>query len=824
MNENTMEFRDDMVSAGEEIDIIEAEYVGESILSKAGRLLFYGFVVLFPLWFLPTSLAPGDLNKAYFGALILIGSFMLTLGGILQEGKIRLVTSKFFLTYIIFLIAVLAAALFSAAPIGALWGIGTESFTFSSMLVGGLALFLVPLVIKEELELKKAFLLFGAPLFALFLFFMIQSVFNIDVFRAWPFAADRAFNPFGSWNALALFFGFGIALSLPFMGGVSVALRRLAAVIFASSFVGAFFTNAAIVWIAVAVVSLFFVALALSQREQRSSVFAVSLFLLLASVLLVLLNTTLSTTFSGSSSSFGRPQEVIPSFSSTRDIVQKTFGESALFGSGPNSFGLSWERFKSADINTTIFWQTRFPSGVSSFLTLLAETGLAGGVVWLILSLWFIVSGIRALGRIEGMESSYVRASFAGGLYLLLLFFLASLSFPLIFIMLVMMGFFFTSLSFAGVLPPKNIYLFETKEKGFAFSLLIIFLLVAGVGGLYYETTRYLGAIAYGRGLGIFTRDGSVNGAEKEIEKAISLDGAQDRYWKSVAEFEFIKIQRVMSDQSTPQEERATRFRDAYNKGRASALRAIQLAANEPQNYLALGHIYEIAIPQDTSVADLALENYEKARKLAPSDPTILVALARTHLAVADVTLLRGGGSASQKIAADRREKAIPLLTEAVKLKPDYTQAYFTLSQVYVVENQIDKAITNAEATSQLLPNHIGVLFQLGILHYQKQNFDTAEQVLFRSVEINPNYSNARYFLGLIYDRKNESAKALEQFRAIEVLNPTNEEVSRIVAALEAGKKASDVLSNPPPEDRKDLPLTDIEKEVKTPPKEVPGL
>ena len=106
-------------------------------------------------------------------------------------------------------------------------------------------------------------------------------------------------------------------------------------------------------------------------------------------------------------------------------------------------------------------------------------------------------------------------------------------------------------------------------------------------------------------------------------------------------------------------------------------------------------------------------------------------------------------------------------LKKAVELKPNYTDAYFLLAQIYDAQGNQQEAIRRAEAAALLAPNDIGTLFQLGLLYYKANRLSDAGVVLERAVAINVNYSNARYFLGLIYDRTSRSSKAIEEFEII---------------------------------------------------------
>lgn len=777
----------------------------ESILTKAGRAFFYAFLFLFPLWFFPNTIAPVEINKNYFAGIMLIVSLLLTLGGILQDGRMRFVRSKFFLGYISFLLVSVVASLFSQSPIVSIWGIGTETMTLTNLIIAAVALFLGPLILKDSRQLRTAFFFFVLSPLVLTVFFFIQSVFGIDIFW-WDFTKERGFSPFGSWNSLAMFMGVGAVMFISFIGSRSSLFLKLSGIWFLFLLAGVVFTNFSIVWIGFGVVALLFVALGLTLRQQKTQMFALSLFLLMISVLFVLLGGRLGTYFA----SFGRPAEIGPLFKDSLNITERTLSDSPLIGTGPNSFASAWDKYKNPEINNSSFWQVRFNSGSSALLSIALETGLVGLIVFLCMMAIFLWHGVRTMSIVTGEEAPYARALFAAGLFLLVMWSLYSISFGLLLITFVLIGMFYVALREEDLIESYDVDLFQSKERGFVFSLIIIFLLVGGIAGVYYQTTRYMGQVAFAKGIEIFNKDQAANGAQIEIRKAADLDPWQDRFFRTFAQLDLVKLQRILTDKSTEGEARTQQFLDTFASAKAAAEGAIRINKNEPANYRSLGQVYEAAIPVDPDNAlPFAVENYEKAKELSPVDPSIYVDIARAYLTYADVKLLRGGGTTSQKIAADARSKAAGFLEEATKLKSDYGQAHFTLAQIYVLQNKLDEAIGRAEATARLAPNDSGVLFQLGLLYYRKENLAGAETAFKKAISSVPNFSNARYFLGLVYDKQNKPQEALAEFKKVAELNPENQEVQRIIKALEEGKKASEVLAQPAPEDRKETPLKD---------------
>jgi tetratricopeptide (TPR) repeat protein len=811
MDSKSIQFEADMVSEEEKFEI-EPENDEESILSRAGRLIYFGFIVLLPIWFLPITTAPIDLNKAFLAGVMLIGALMLSIGGMLQEGRIRFLKSRFFSVSLLLLFVWLLSSIFSLSPAISLWGYGSETTTFLSLIMAVVALFTTTVVLHRQEHLKKMLVFLSVGISLTLILFFIRSVLNISIFDS-GITSLRSFNTFGSWNALALFFGFGVSILIPIIGQKMGIFSKLIPVLFILLILASLLMNFAVVWILIGAISLLFVALALSLREQKGKLFAVSLVLLLISTLFLLLGGALGGYFNNSFSGFGRPNEVRPSMSTTFDLAKQVLEVSPVLGSGPNTFGLKWDELKDPSVNaSSVFAQVRFSSGHNTILTTLMEGGILSTLVLLSLMIMLAVQGIRVLGASSGEKGMFVRSAFSGCVFLFLSWFFYPINFALVLMSFIMAGLFYSALREANLVRSREINFFETKERGFVFSLLLIFLLVGGVAALYYETTRYMGQISYAKGLNIFSEEGAANGALEEINRAIQFDPRQDRYHRTVAQLEYVKMGRALDSfrrGSITQDEMLTNFSTAYSVARANAERAIDIGPFDARNYRSLGQVYERAIPFDANVAELAIANFEKAAELSPADPLIYVDIARTYLALADITILQGGGTTSRAIASEHQATAISFLNNAIALRPNLTQAHFTLSQLYAGRDQTTEAIARAQSTVALVPNDIGALFQLGFLYYQQESYSEARTVFERAVTVQPDYSNARYFLGLIYDLQGLTTNAIEQFRHISNLNPGNEEVEAIIAALESGGHAVDVLGQPPPEERRDTPFTD---------------
>ena len=149
---------------------------------------------------------------------------------------------------------------------------------------------------------------------------------------------------------------------------------------------------------------------------------------------------------------------------------------------------------------------------------------------------------------------------------------------------------------------------------------------------------------------------------------------------------------------------------------------------------------------------------------------------------------------------------------EALKLKSNYTDAIFLLSQIEVAEGNLKGAIQSVEAGTVIDPNNPIVFFQLGLLRYNNKDYKGAVSALEQAIALDSSYANARYFLGLNYDKLSRRSDAVAQFEIIQKTNPDNEEIKLILTNLKAGRGPF-VNGKPPidskPEQRKTLPVAE---------------
>ena len=161
---------------------------------------------------------------------------------------------------------------------------------------------------------------------------------------------------------------------------------------------------------------------------------------------------------------------------------------------------------------------------------------------------------------------------------------------------------------------------------------------------------------------------------------------------------------------------------------------------------------------------DEAIQAFEKVIALDPSNPTVHYNL---------------GVAYERKDAAD---KAQAQFQEAVKLKPDFGEAYLALGNLYLSQKKFDAPAMEAlSKATELLPNNYDAFYNLGVCYSNAGKYKEAESSYRKAVEINPKEPVAHYQLAmaLLGQSKNPEAKA--EFSKYLELNPNAADKQEVV-------------------------------------------
>lgn len=777
---------------------------------KIAKVSLYLLIFLTPLFFLPLTINPIEINKQMLALILVFIAFLCYLIRSINSRTIIYPRNLLSLAVLILLIVTGISTIFSQAREASFFGNFSQIDTLLCFLIYGLTFFLAAVLFKKE-DLPKIGLCFLGSFVLLTIFGLLQ-VFGRFILPL-SFTHFVNFNPIGSIFGWGIFIAFGLviiisvltSLKLPIIFSAKDASQRLVnlglrlslnwkIILSFAGFLAAvtlFLLNYQLLWIGLALTMFL---LLISRFDAKVNI-NLPLIILAVSLFFIFVNQQLPALITV-------PVELRPNLNTTLTVAKEVLaGKQLLAGSGPATFGFSYVRFRPVDLNQTIFWPIRFNQGFSFLATLLSTLGILGIGAFIFLFASFI---LRAL---KGWEDKRDLSIFIGVSFLFINWFFYQTSFS-------QMVFVFLGLGLLSIDSSQSFSMeFHSPSKwrnarSFLVFLGIIILLSFSLFFLYLTSLKYAAAVYYETGI----NSASLAQAVSRLEKSVRLDSKSDLYLRALSQARLSQakelIQAAANQQNT--QDIQSRFQNliafAVNTGR----RATEINPIDAVNWSNLGNIYESIIPIEQAEV-FAEENYRKAMEFDPKNPQYFVDLARVSVVSADQ---ESNKSKENKDWQEKLDKAKSFLDKSIELKSDYAPAHFLIAQIYMRQGEIKKAIGKVEEIKAANPNDAGLAFQLGLLYYQNNQLTEAQGEFERAISLNENYSNARYFLGLILSQKGQKKAAIEQFENIEKLNPDNQEIKKILNNLRSGKAALEGVVPPaqPPAERIETPVSEKEK------------
>ncbi len=766
------------------------KYSVTSVCDSIVRWSLYGALFLTPLFFLPLTLYPTDLNKqALLTALACIG-FVALLVRAVATGKIEYAKSPIGGILGVLVVFLGVSAFFSPARHVALMGVtGGEVDTVVVFLTFTLIYFLAVHTLRDKESVASASTALLASASVMALLSLLQIV-GVRIFP-WGFARVVGFNSIGTTNALALYFGFMfiIAFAGAYQGmGLGKKMRIWYTVIAGALFVLIFLIGYWAAFLALIVALVVLVVLdgrvqgvKVSRRRNLVPIglivactFMVAVGLGIVPVPLPRLNV---------------PAEIAPSVSVSWRIVQATARESVrsfLLGSGPATYQYQYGKYRDVAFNQTVAWDIRFAQGFNAILTHLVSWGVVGTILFL---LFLVASCIEAVRLARGRRLIDFRhvAFIVGGAFLVLTLFLYPQNFVVYFLVFVC----------AGAITAMQAEYKEVSCASFARSLGVMLAILAVSGVAYASGRRYVAGVQFGRGISVGRAAQNAEVAMPLLVAGSALDPKNDVYLQVLADAYLSRANSLasiaQSKASVPSPDVQAQITTDVGTAVAVAERAAQVNPANVTNWLSLARTYEAVMAIKPDSAQGAFAAYAVAANLEPNNPAIPVGLGLAHIAYAD-RLSKEKRAAEYQVAQGAFERAL-------SLKSNYAPAYFALVQVFDRQGKSAEAVARAEQLRLLAPNDVGILFQLGVLHYQVGRMTQAQTALEGAVRVAPDYANALYLLGLTYDQAGNRANALLAFERVLKSNPDNKEVIAIIGNLRNSRPALSSGAQPRPVD-----------------------
>ncbi len=465
--------------------------------------------------------------------------------------------------------------------------------------------------------------------------------------------------------------------------------------------------------------------------------------------------------------------EVRPSWQGTFAVGERALDTTPalLFGSGPNTFSHVWGHFKPEEVNSTLFWDADFASGVGAIPTSVVTVGFVGAAAWAILAFLALLRFV-ALVRTRDTSFPLHGLSFAvagASVYLMAFHVMYAPGLALSSLTFVFLG--LLSLSQANTRSaPLQMPLSVEDWRGA--SRLALLLAVAGVCA--YASITALRAVASDalitRGAFLYSQSQDVSDAVASVRLALAVYPRNDRGERAAVELGLLQLKELAA-RSDGSSEARVQLQAALSQTVGHGLAAVTLDPGNYRNWLILAQLYQhLAGAGVQGASEGARDAFMKAIEANPKNPTPFVNLAQ--LAVAE----------------GRSEEATDFLDQALALKPDLASALHLRSQIHARAGDMDRAKADAEAVVKSAPDDPLAWYNLGAVRYAASSYEEAIEALARAIELQDDYANALFVQALSFEKIGKRADALRALERIAALNPDDASVKGLVATFKAGK------------------------------------
>lgn len=762
----------------------------------------YALFLLMPLFFLPWTTSVLEHSKQLLLVVLAILALVAWLGQMVLSKRLTFRSGWLNLLPGVFLLSVLISAATSWAGYQS-W-VGQASQEYMSFLSVAMYVILFFTLMNNASETKtQRHILFALLLSSAIVGLLaVLGMLNL-VHLPFDFSRSRGFTTVGTINGLITFLTAtmftGLAMWLVSqdgrdrvipLGGFGQFVRALIVLVTLANLLALIAVDFWVFW----VINIFGVLLLAafgfiqSQEFPQPKRFAIPLVVLLVSILLLFLPTPLRLSL---------PVVVSPSYGASWQITKSALSSDSgnmLFGTGPGTYVHDYLAFKPQTVNASRFWSLRFDRAKSFFFNLLAEYGVIGTALWLVLMGWVAV---KTIGRLvferdhEEWKMTYVM--FAGWAVLLLSHLLYSSNITMQFLL---WG--FTGLLASQVMGKMWSTDFSRSPRlGLATSFAFVLVAVGVLASLFVTGQRYAAEVAFAKGIAA-DRAGEMSAVISQMERATRFNPLSDTYYRNLAAAQLAQAKNKIAeyraggaDLTTEQTQEVAALVSAAI---SSATKASQIEPNNLSNWSVRGSIYRDVMSFAQGAEDLASQMFLNTIRLEPNNPVHRLNLGRVYLTVADRARALKGAE-DKELAATAAEQETTLLqtaeqtfTSAIQLKGDYLAAHYFLAAVYERQGRLQEAAARLAAIRNQNLADIGVAFQLSQMLIRLQRYDLATKELERIVGSNPKHSNALWYLASLYENDNRRADAVKLVEKVVEFNPDNQAAAKRLARMKAGE------------------------------------
>lgn len=137
----------------------------------------------------------------------------------------------------------------------------------------------------------------------------------------------------------------------------------------------------------------------------------------------------------------------------------------------------------------------------------------------------------------------------------------------------------------------------------------------------------------------------------------------------------------------------------------------------------------------------------------------------------------------------DDLNSAVQNFTEAIRLNPDYAEAYYNRGLIYHSKGELDRAIKDYTEAIRLKANLAEAYHYRGFVHYRKRELDDAIKDYTEAIRLKPDFAEAYHYRGNTWCAKKDFYSAVGDYQKCLDVSGNNEIVSTCLK--QAKKKIS---------------------------------
>ena len=119
-----------------------------------------------------------------------------------------------------------------------------------------------------------------------------------------------------------------------------------------------------------------------------------------------------------------------------------------------------------------------------------------------------------------------------------------------------------------------------------------------------------------------------------------------------------------------------------------------------------------------------------------------------------------------------RYDAAVECYTESIKIKPNYTDAYYNMGKALQDQGDVDAALEIYDKAIKINPNYADAYNNIGTIFYKKDEFDQAISYISSALKINPNDADAYTNMGNALRDKGELDAAIDSYKQAIKIKP----------------------------------------------------